>query len=158
MSGRASLSDPGAPDRFGRNRSTLGGMRRAGGWLVVGVVVAVAGCVHEDEGLPPPRPQGGAVGVSPLAPFDSVDLPHPNSREQLAAALRQRGFLPADAPAGTTLNGAILAFQRSQGIPQTGFPDDETLRRLGIDPATKDRTLDPRSPWVPGAAAAGVSH
>jgi len=131
-------------------------MRVAGiGWLMVGVAFASGGCAHETEAIPPQRTP---VGVSPLAPFDSVDLPHPNSREQLAAALRQRGFLPADAPAGTTLNGAILAFQRSQGIPQTGFPDDETLRRLGIDPATKDRTLDPRSPWLPGAAAAGVSH
>ena len=84
------------------------------------------------------------MGTSPLAPFDSVDVPHPNSREQLAAALRQRGLLPADAPEGTTLNGAILAFQKSEGLPQTGFPDDETLRRLGIDPSTKDRT------WIRG--------
>jgi hypothetical protein len=59
---------------------------------------------------------------------------------------------------GTTLNGPILAFQKSQNLPQTGFPDDETLRRLGIDPTTKDRTLDPKSPWLPGAAAAGVGH
>jgi peptidoglycan hydrolase-like protein with peptidoglycan-binding domain len=102
--------------------------------------------------------QGTAVGTSPLAPFDSVDVPHPNSREQLAEALRQRGFLPADAPAGTTLNGPIMAFQRSEGLPQTGFPDDATLSRLGIDPATKDRTLDTRSPWLPGATGAGVSH
>ena len=124
------------------------------GCLVVAVAIS-AGCAHHEEGIPEQRT---AVGTSPLAPFDSVDLPHPNSREQLAAALRQRGFLPADAPEGTTLNGAILAFQRSQGIPQTGFPDDETLRRLGIDPATKDRTLDPRSPWPPGAAGAGVGR
>jgi peptidoglycan hydrolase-like protein with peptidoglycan-binding domain len=112
-------------------------------------------CAHDPDSMPQPY---GAIGTSPLAPFDSVDLPHPNSREQLAAALRQRGFLPPDAPVGTTLNGPIMAFQRSQGLPQTGFPDDETLRRLGIDPNTKDRTLDPRSPWMPGAAAAGVSH
>jgi peptidoglycan hydrolase-like protein with peptidoglycan-binding domain len=125
------------------------------GCLVVAVAAMSGGCAHHEEGAPA---QGTAVGVSPLAPFDSVDVPHPNSREQLAAALRERGFLPADAPEGTTLNGAILAFQKSQGIPQTGFPDDETLRRLGIDPATKDRTLDPRSPWLPGATGAGVSH
>jgi peptidoglycan hydrolase-like protein with peptidoglycan-binding domain len=56
------------------------------------------------------------------------------------------------------MNGAIRAFQKSEDLPQTGFPDDETLRRLGIDPVTRDRTLDPRSPWLPGAAAAGVSH
>ena len=112
-------------------------------------------CAHDPDSIPQPT---GPVGTSPLAPFDSVDVPHPNSREQLAAALRERGFLPANAPAGTTLNGPILAFQKSQGLPQTGFPDDETLRRLGIDPSTKDRTLDTRSPWLPGAAAAGVSH
>ena len=130
-------------------------MRHAGATGLLVLALAGSGCAHDEESIPSQRT---AVGVSPLAPFDSVDLPHPNSREQLAAALRQRGFLPADAPVGTTLNGAILAFQRSQGIPETGFPDDETLRRLGIDPATKDRTLDPRSPWLPGASAAGVGH
>src|ERR1043165_9849799 len=107
-------------------------MRRIG-WIVIAVPLGAAGCAHEAEvGVVP----GTAVGTSPLAPFDSVDVPHPNSREQLADALRQRGFLPADAPAGTTLNGPIMAFQRSEGLPQTGFPDDETLRRLGIDPTT----------------------
>ena len=126
------------------------------GGIAVGVALAAASCAHEDQSIPPSR--RAPVGVSPLAPFDSVDVPHPNSREQLAAALRERGFLPADAPPGTTLNGPILAFQKSQGLPQTGWPDDETLRRLGIDPVTKDRTLDPRSPWLPGASGAGVSH
>jgi peptidoglycan hydrolase-like protein with peptidoglycan-binding domain len=125
------------------------------GAIALGVGLAAGGCAHETEDLPP---EGTAVGTSPLAPFDSVDIPHPNSRERLAAALRERGFLPADAPAGTTLNGPILAFQKSQGLPQTGWPDDETLRRLGIDPETKDRTLDTRSPWLPGATGAGVSH
>ena len=127
------------------------------GAIAGGVVLAPGGCVHETDELPPPRPRG-PVGPSPLAPFDSVDLPHPNSREQLAAALRQRGFLPADAPEGTTLNGPILAFQKSEGLPQTGFPDDQTLMRLVIDPSTKDRTLDPRSPFLGGATGAAVSH
>ena len=122
---------------------------------LAGSFLILLGCAHDPDSIPQPY---GPVGTSPLAPFDSVDLPHPNSREQLAAALRQRGFLRADAPVGTTLNGPILAFQKSEGLPQTGFPDDETLRRLGIDPSTKDRTLDTRSPWLPGAAAAGVSH
>ena len=125
------------------------------GWVVVGLALGAGGCAHDAEVAAVP---GTAVGTSPLAPFDSVDVPHPNSREQLADALRQRGFLPADAPAGTTLNGPIMAFQRSVGLPQTGFPDDETLRRLGIDPATKDRTLDPRPVYGPGATGAGVSH
>jgi len=131
------------------------GARAIFGWVGLGAALVAAGCAHETESS---APRGTAVGTSPLAPFDSVDIPHPNSREQLAAALRQRGFLPADAPEGTTLNGPILAFQKSEGLPQTGFPDDQTLRRLGIDPDTKDRTLDPRPVWRPDAAAAGVSH
>lgn len=125
------------------------------GWLLTGVAVAAGACAHEPDGAPP---RGMAVGTSPLAPFDSVDVPHPNSREQLASALRSRGFLPADAPEGTQLGGAIRAFQKSEGLPQTGYPDDQTLRRLGIDPGTKDRTLDPAPVWREGATGAGVSH
>ena len=124
--------------------------------LVVSISLGLGACAHDPANEPPPR--GTAVGTSPLAPFDSVDLPHPNSREQLAAALRQRGFLPAASPEGTTLNGPIRAFQKSEDLPQTGFPDDETLRRLGIDPATKDRTLDPSPVYREGATGAGVSH
>jgi peptidoglycan hydrolase-like protein with peptidoglycan-binding domain len=135
-------------------------MRRtlAIGGLLTGVALAAGGCVHEQDSPPLPPPRSTAVGTSPLAPFDSVDLPHPNSREQLAAALRTRGFLPADAPEGTQLGGAIRAFQKSEGLPQTGWPDDPTLLRLGIDPSTKDRTLDPAPVWRQGATGAGVSH
>ena len=125
------------------------------GGLLAGMALAVGACAHDPDAVPP---RGTAVGTSPLAPFDSVDVPHPNSREQLAAALRTRGFLPADAPEGTQLGGAIRAFQRSEGIPQSGWPDDETLRRLGIDPTTRDRTLDPATVWRQGATGAGVSH
>ena len=126
------------------------------GLLVVSIPLLSVACAHDYTNEPPP--QGTAVGTSPLAPFDSVNLPHPNSREQLAAALRQRGFFPASAPEGTTMNGAIRAFQKSEDLPQTGFPDDETLKRLGIDPATRDRTLDPSPVYRQGATGAGVSH
>jgi|GEM_PF-610524 peptidoglycan hydrolase-like protein with peptidoglycan-binding domain len=128
------------------------------GGMLTGVGLAAGGCVH-DQDLPPlPPPRSTTVGTSPLVPFDSVDLPHPNSREQLAAALRTRGFLPSDAPEGTQLGVAIRAFQKSEGLPQTGWPDDPTLLRLGIDPSTKDRTLDPAPVWRQGATGAGVSH
>ncbi|HVP62990.1 MAG TPA: peptidoglycan-binding domain-containing protein [Myxococcaceae bacterium] len=115
----------------------------------------LAGCTHDTQSAPA---RSGMVGTSPLAPFDDVNLPHPNSRERLAAALRQRGFLPADTPEGTQLGGAIRAFQQSEGLPLTGFPDDETLRRLGIDPTTKDRTLSTSEVNQMGATGAGVGH
>ena len=124
-------------------------------FLVPALAALVLGGCATDGSQTPPR---HAVGTSPLAPFDDVDLPHPTSREQLASALRERGFLPADAPPGTQLGWAIRSFQRSQNIKETGFPDDETLRRLGIDPATKDRTLDPAEVQGGAATAAGATH
>ena len=125
-------------------------------WIAATAALSALGaCSHDGASSPPPR---HAVGTSPLVPFDDYDLPHPNSREQLAAALRQRGFLPADAPPGTQLGWAIRSFQRSAGLQETGFPDDETLRRLGIDPATKDRSLDPSEVQMGAGSAAGVSH
>ena len=96
-----------------------------------------------------------ASARSPLYPFE--DAPHPNSREQLVKALHDRGLMPPDAEPNAELNAPIRAFQRSQGLPQTGWPDDETLRRLGIDPRTRDSTLWPSTEYPPGAAGMGAN-
>ena len=104
--------------------------------LVVAVMFGV-GCAH-----PPP--------AAPGAPS--------SSREQLAQALRERGFLAADAPPGTQLGWSIRQFQKSQGLEENGFPDRETLSRLGIDPDTLDSSLDWRTKNIEGATGAGVSH
>jgi hypothetical protein len=119
-------------------------------------VSPVLGCAHDPSAAS--RQPTGAVGTSPLAPFDDVNVPRPTSREQLAAGLRKRGFLPPDAPEGTQLGWSIRQFQKSEGIPETGFPDDETLRRLGIDPATKDRTLDTAEVNQNDFSSAGVGR
>src|SRR4029453_2245482 len=74
---------------------------------------------HGGRAGPPRARRSAGVGTPPLAPFDSVDLPHPNSREQLAAALRTRGFFPADAPEGTQPGGAIPPFHNRGGSPPT---------------------------------------
>ncbi len=124
--------------------------------LALAAMVLLLGCAHGPAGQGAQAP-AGAVGTSPLAPFE-VNLPNPNSRQQLAAALRQRGFLAPDAPPETQLGASIRAFQRSEGLQETGFPDDETLRRLGIDPATKDRSLDPSPVFREGATGAAVGH
>ena len=94
-------------------------------------------------------------GSAQLAPFDSEA---PNSRSQLAQALRDKGFLAVDAPPGTQLGEPVRAFQKSEGLAVTGYPDKETLRRLGINPDTVDSSLDPRSRNIEGATGAGVSH
>ena len=118
-------------------------------WILV--LALVAGCASA------PPPPAHAVGTSPPAPFD-VNLPESNTRHQLATALEQRGFLPADAPPGTTLNGAIREFQKSEGLDQTGFPDDATLQALGIDPSTKDRSLDTSTVNMGAGSAAGTGR
>src|SRR5215813_3998273 len=94
-------------------------------------------------------------GAAQLPPFDSEA---PNSRSQLAQALRDRGFLAADAPPGTQLGASIRGFQRSQGLAETGFPDRETLTRLGIDPDTIDNSLDWRTRNIEGGTSAGIAH
>lgn len=121
-------------------------------WGAAGACVLLApGCAQPSG---PAQPQ--AFARSPLYPFE--DAPHPNSREQLVKALEDRGFLPKDRPPGTELNAAIRAFQRSVDLPQTGWPDDETLRRIGIDPRSRDTSLWPLSDAPPAATQMGVSH
>jgi hypothetical protein len=121
-------------------------------WAATAVCsLLVSGCAA-DSG--PAAPQ--AFARSPLFPFE--DTPHPNSREQLVAALEDHGFLARDREPGTWLGPSIRAFQRSQNLPQTGWPDDETLRRLGIDPRTRDSSLWPFQDAPPAASAIGVAH
>jgi hypothetical protein len=55
--------------------------------------------------------------------------------------LRERGFLAADDSSSKGLEKALRGFQQSQGLATTGFPDHETLVKLGIDPRTVDTTL-----------------
>jgi hypothetical protein len=82
----------------------------------------------------------------------------PTSRERLAQALRDRGFLDPAAPKGTQLGQSIREFQKSEGLAVTGYPDRETLSRLGIDPATVDKSLDPSPEVREGATNASPSQ
>ena len=69
-----------------------------------------------------------------------AQLMAPGASDSIAAALRTKGFLGEDAGTSKSLETALRAFQKSQGLAETGFPDHETLRKLGIDPKTIDRT------------------
>lgn len=80
----------------------------------------------------PPRGEVSRVPASPDA------LLAPGAVKALQAALGDRGLLGAHAEgeldAATT--AALRTFQEGEGLAATGFPDRETLERLGIDPAT----------------------
>ncbi len=82
---------------------------------------------------PPSEPGHPALASSP------AQLMAPGSADAIAEALRKRGLLSADA-SSQALEQALRKFQDSQGLAATGFPDHETLRKLGIDPRTVDRT------------------
>jgi peptidoglycan hydrolase-like protein with peptidoglycan-binding domain len=69
-----------------------------------------------------------------------AQLMAPGASDSIAAALRTKGFLGEDSGTSKNLENALRAFQKSQGLAETGFPDHETLRKLGIDPKTVDRT------------------
>jgi Putative peptidoglycan binding domain len=70
-----------------------------------------------------------------------AQLMAPGSSDAIAAALRKRGFLAPEASSSKDVEKALRAFQDSQGLAATGFPDHETLKKLGIDPKKVDQTV-----------------
>lgn len=93
----------------------------------------------------PPRAGRPAVAASPEG------LMNPGSTRKIQDALRQQGFFDGE-PSGTldeATSAGLRKFQSSQGLAQTGAPDRETLRRLGVDPQEVYRTVPPGSEASP---------
>jgi len=122
--------------------------------LCFGVVLGVA-CSHADTVASPNAPSTpdkparlpSARAVTPETEPGHPDLAGspaqlmaPGSSDAIAQALRKRGFLAADASSGKDVEKGLRAFQESQGLAATGFPDHETLRKLGINPRAVDKT------------------
>jgi peptidoglycan hydrolase-like protein with peptidoglycan-binding domain len=130
--------------------------------LILGFGLAlVVACKHAETVAPPTAPNPpdaptrlpSAKAVTPKTEPGHPDLAAspaqllaPGASESIAAALRTKGFLGEDAGTSKSLETALRAFQKSQGLAETGFPDHETLRRLGIDPKTVDRTTTTPDP------------
>lgn len=52
----------------------------------------------------------------------------------LQAALRERGYpVPNTGKLDAATTDALLAFQAAEDLARTGFPDHETMRRLGLE-------------------------
>ena len=59
----------------------------------------------------------------------------PGADDEIRDKLVARGFLGADAkPSHGTTREGIRRFQQAQDLPDTGIPDQETVKRLGLDP------------------------
>jgi hypothetical protein len=76
----------------------------------------------------------------------------PGSQQTIARALKGKGVVERDDIRGEQLSTALRKFQQSQGLAATGFPDHETLLRLGIEPKEVDKSLESFSGTKPGEA------
>jgi hypothetical protein len=146
---------------------------RAG--LAVGSVLVLAlGCAHTTEtgrnadvkDATAPQSSAAAVrarkvtpktppGHPPLAASPS-ELMEPGSQQKISEALKSKGVVDQDVR-GEQLSAALRKYQQSQGLAATGFPDHETLLRLGLDPKEIDKSLENFSGTKPGEAQADVS-
>jgi peptidoglycan hydrolase-like protein with peptidoglycan-binding domain len=80
----------------------------------------------------PPRPGGPPVSGAPSG------LLAPDAARRVQDALRSKGLYDRE-PTGkvdSATTDAIRRFQREQGLVETGWPDYETVRKLGLDPDT----------------------
>lgn len=122
--------------------------------LVVVTLAGTAACsrvkqVPSDQGKPeaeaPPDSAGKGVpprGASPRVPAAPDALLADGAVREIQRALAGRGLLRGhregdlDAPT----SAALRKFQADEGLAATGFPDRETVRRLGLDPEEAYRT------------------
>lgn len=82
----------------------------------------------------PPVPKSKPVGVRPvLPPTQAARAPRNTFEAQLA--LMRYGISPGsvDGVMGSQTRAALRAFQRSQGVPQSGALDDDTRSRLLLE-------------------------
>jgi hypothetical protein len=124
-------------------------------FAVLGLIFAVA-CSHAETVAPsgaPNPPDAPSRLPSSRAVTPQTDPGHPDlaasptqlmapgSADAIAQALRKRGLLAEDDTSSKGLEKALRSFQESQGLAATGFPDHETLRKLGIKPSAVDQTI-----------------
>jgi hypothetical protein len=83
----------------------------------------------EEKGVPPKEGR-------PRVPASPEALLAEGAVGEIQRALAERRLLGKHARGelDEPTSAALRKFQREEGLAQTGFPDRETLRRLGIDP------------------------
>lgn len=107
----------------------------------------LAACRHTKEATPPEgKPakattaeQGGGIpprAGRPPVPASPEALLGPREIAEVQRALAERGLLRghAEGQLDAPTAAALQRFQRQEGLAATGFPDRDTVRRLGIDP------------------------
>jgi hypothetical protein len=84
-----------------------------------------------------PRSERASAGIGhPQLATSPEGLMVPDGPRLIQEALRKQGYLP-DHRSGSfdgPTRGALQRFQGDHGLPGTGAPDRDTLRKLGLDP------------------------
>ncbi len=111
-------------------------------WLICVCFVAAA-CSHatavapkdasaqqaKQAAQPSPAPGGPPLAMSPAA------MLKPGAAALIEEALDKHGFpTERSGTLGPATERQLARFQKQQGLADTGLPDRETVRRLGLDP------------------------
>ena len=123
------------------------------GRFVLLLAALVAGCAHakqletpaEAQPKPapepvaarhsaPPPPGHPALSASPGGTFE------PGAVREIQRALRDKGYqVPESGRLDEATQREVARYQLSESLPGTGYPDDETVRKLGLDPGKLHR-------------------
>jgi putative peptidoglycan binding protein len=76
---------------------------------------------------------GGNSGGVPLATAPA-GLLAPGAEKKIRERLAADGFLARDADSDAAMREGLRRFQRAKDLPATGVADQETVRKLGLDP------------------------
>jgi peptidoglycan hydrolase-like protein with peptidoglycan-binding domain len=123
-------------------------------WSIAAAWLA-AGCIHarqvgqDQKGKPQPAGQQATstprVATEPGRPAVAASpsgLMNAGSARQIQEALHEKGYLhEVSGKLDEATSAALRRFQHDNDLAETGAPDRETLRHLGIDPSRVYRTV-----------------
>lgn len=116
--------------------------------ILAATVAACVGCIHSKEvehGVPKEQPQAPRQPPKETRPPAEEGRPElstsaeglmlPQGPQLIQEALVKRGYLSPDHHTGKLdeeTSAAIRQFQTAEHVARTGYPDRETVRRLGL--------------------------
>jgi peptidoglycan hydrolase-like protein with peptidoglycan-binding domain len=103
--------------------------------LVAAALGLACATTRERTGEQPAAEESAEVGPARV-PATPQALLGPRTVTRVQAALAKRGYLGAhrEGELDAATRKAVHRYQEEHGLARTGFPDRETLERLGVDP------------------------
>lgn len=105
------------------------------------LLIAVLGCAcaHaksvEQQGKPPPETTEPTQPGQPPLSSSPKGILEPGAVRKIQKALEEKGYgIAANGVLEGPTETQLQAFQKKEHLPETGLPDQETLRKLGLNP------------------------